>query len=222
MTLPLNNIKSIDVKLLLSIIVGFLIQFQATAQDKNHLFTNISTSFFGSGDLSGNAIGIDYHRTLWTRFGVHAGFSKATGTGDGTLRFALSLNNSEDITNLFISGNGNQVSDLASYNTYLIGANYKVTDSNKHILLASGGLNYKQIKFNSLGGVLFENIDPQGRAESVTITDTRVSAENETGFYFGLDYLYVFDNSISFGLHLAVENSDNIVSKAGLSLGFSF
>lgn len=216
------DLKSNNMKLVFTIFLGILLQFQTNAQNKNHLFTNFSYAFIGTGDLSGNAIGLDYHRTVWSRFGVHVGFSKATGSGDGTLRRALSNNSNNSIGNLTIRGNGNQLSDIAIYSTYLIGANYKVTDGQKHILLASGGLNYNQLKYNSLGGTLFENFNDQGIAGTVTITDTSVSAYDETGFYFGLDYLYVFNNSISIGLHLAVENSDNIAYKAGLSLGFSF
>ena len=73
-----------------------------------------------------------------------------------------------------------------------------------------------------MSSFLAENINNQGIAESISIESTSLTAENETGFYVGLDYLYVFDNSISIGLHLAAENSNNIVSKAGLSLGFRF
>ena len=208
-------------KLLLPIFVGLLFQFQATAQDNNHLITNVSYAFFGTGDLSGTAIGLDYHRTLFGRFGLHLGYSKATGQGDNTLQ-SIGTQNRGVLTNLSLDGNGEQASGLANYNTYLIGVNYKVADGNKHILLASGGLNYKQLKYNYLSSFLAENVNNQGVAESVSIQSTTLVAENEAGFYIGLDYLYVFDNSISLGLHFAVENSSNIVSKAGLSLGFRF
>lgn len=208
-------------KLLLSIFVGLLLQFQVTAQDNNHLLTNVSYAFFGTGDLSGTAIGLDYHRTLWSRFGLHLGYSKATGQGDNTLQ-TIGRDNRAVVTNLTFDGNGDQTSDLANYTTYLIGVNYKVADGDKHILLASGGLNYKQLQYNYLSSFLAENVNSQGLAESVSIRNTALVAEKETGFYFGLDYLYVFDNSISLGLHAAVENSDNILSKAGLSLGFRF
>jgi len=208
-------------KLLLSLFVGLLLPFQASAQNNNHLLTNVSYAFFGTGDLSGTAIGLDYHRTLWGRFGIHLGYSKATGRGDNILQ-SIGSGNIGVLNNLSLSGNDEQASDLANYNTYLIGVNYKVADGDKHILLASGGLNYKQLRYNFISGFSLQNINAQGIAESATIESTSLFAEREAGFYVGLDYLYVFDNSISLGLHLAVEDSSNIVSKAGLSLGFRF
>ena len=208
-------------KLLFAFIICVCAFFQTSAQGQNYLFTNASYAFFGTGDLSGTAIGIDYHRTLFGRFGIHAGFSKATGKGSGTLD-RIGSNNRPLVTNISFDGNADQVSDLASYNTYLLGVNYKVADGQKHTLLVAGGLNYKQLEYNYLAGFLAENVNPQGQAESVTILGNSLVAEKETGFYLGLDYLYAFENALTLGLHFSVENSSNILSKTGISLGFRF
>ena len=171
--------------------------------------------------MSGTALGVDYHRTLFGRFGVHLGFSKATGKGSSTLD-RIGSNNRPLVTNLSFDGNGDQTSDLANYNSYLLGINYKVADGQKHVLLATGGLNYKQLQYNYLSGFLAENVNPQGEAESITVLGSNLVAEKETGFYVGLDYLYAFDNALTLGLHFSVENSSNILSKTGISLGFRF
>jgi len=208
-------------KFSLSFIFCIGLFFQTTAQDQNYLLTNAAYAFFGTGDLSGTAIGVDYHRTLFGRFGLHLGFSKATGKGSGTLD-RIGSNNRPLVTNLSFDGNGDQTSDLANYNTYLLGVNYKVADGQKHVLLATGGLNYKLLQYNYLSGFIAENVNAQGQAESISVLGNNLVAEKETGFYVGLDYLYVFDNALTLGLHFSVESSSNILSKAGLSLGFSF
>lgn len=208
-------------KLLLSLIICVCAFFQTMAQGQNYLFTNASYAFFGTGDLSGTAIGVDYHGTLFGRFGIHAGFSKATGKGDNTLSNIGTINRAV-ITNLSFDGSADHVSDLASYSTYLLGINYKVADGQKHTLLVAGGLNYKQLEYNYLAGFLAENVNAQGQAESITIIGNSLVAEKETGFYLGLDYLYAFENALTLGLHFSVENSSNILSKTGISLGFRF
>ena len=206
-------------KLVQLICLCLLVQFSSKAQDQNYLSTNISYTFFGTGDLQGTAIGLDYHRTLWKRLGFHLGYSKATGQED---RLNLIRNNQDVISNAIFIGNDNNASDLANYQTYLVGLNYKITAGARQTLFVSGGLNYKTLTYNYIGAVLFENIDPQGNAEQATILDYQFLAEKEVGIYGGLDYLFVFDNSVSLGLHFVVENSSNILTKAGLSIGFRF
>lgn len=207
-------------KVVFSFLFFLTLSFQIFAQEQNHLFTNVSFGFFGTGDLKGTAIGMDYHRTLLVRFGVHLGYSKTTGSGEGTLG-NINNENRQFIDNLLFDGSSEFAGDIANYDTYLIGINYKVADGSKHILLASAGLNYKNIKYNYLSGFrVEENLD--GSIEAISIIGNNLVAETEVGFYGGLDYLYVFDNSISLGIHLAVENSSNILSKAGLSIGFRF
>ena len=208
-------------KFSLSFIFCISLCFQTIAQDQNYLFTNASYAFFGTGDLSGTAIGLDYHRTLFSRFGIHLGFSKATGKGSGTLD-RIGSNNRPLVTNLSFDGNADQTSDLANYNTYLLGVNYKVADGQKHTLLVAGGLNYKQLQYNYLSGFIAENVNGQGQAESITVLGSNLVAEKETGFYVNLDYLYAFENNLTLGLHFSVENSSNILSKTGISLGFRF
>ena len=223
-----NRINSIhlskklpDMKLLYTIVICSFFQFQTIAQDQNLLFTNVSYAFFGTGDLSGTAIGLDYHRSIWNRLGVHLGFSKATGKGDNTLR-QIGENNQNAITNITFTGDGDHVSDLANYTTALLGINYKVVDQTGQVLLVNTGLNYKQFQYNYLAGYLAENINGQGVAEQITIQSTALVADKETGIYFGLDYLYVLNNSLTIGIHGVVENSSNILSKAGLSIGYRF
>jgi len=204
-------------KFLLSFIFCIGLFFQTTAQNKNYLSTNVSYAFFGTGDLSGTAIGLDYHRSLFGRFGIHAGYSKATGKGNSNL-FGLNPNNAIG-TNLEFNGNGSPSSNLANYQTFLLGVNYKVADGKRNVLLASVGANYKDIQNIYISNSTRTSIEGMTTLEVQNII---LNAEKEVGLYFGLDYLYVFNNSITLGLHLAVENSSNIVSKTGLSLGFSF
>jgi len=94
-----------------------------------------------------------------------------------------------------------------------------VTDGRKNVLLASVGANYKDIQNIYISSSTRTSIEGLTTLEVQNII---LNAEKEVGLYVGLDYLYVFNNSITLGLHLAVENSANILSKTGLSIGFNF
>lgn len=204
-------------KIFLPFLLCITLHFQTTAQDQNYLFTNFSCAFFGTGDLSGTALGIDYHRTVFNRFGIHVGYSKADGRGDNNL-FGVDLTDTE-VPDLFFEGNGTPSSNLASYQTLMLGLNYALVDNQKSVFLVSVGGNFKNIQNN----YLLTSLRGTGTGESIlTIENNRLLAENEVGIYGGVDYLYVLDNSMTLGLHVAVENSDNILSKMGMSVGFRF
>ncbi|MEM6316236.1 MAG: hypothetical protein AAF960_01120 [Bacteroidota bacterium] len=85
--------------------------------------------------------------------------------------------------------------------------------------MVSADANYKNIQNSYLISGLLSN----GQGNSLLMYDrTILNAQREIGWYVGLDYLYLLDNAFSLGIHLSVENSSNILSKVGVSIGYNF
>jgi len=188
------------------------------AQENNYLFTNVSYTFFGTGDLQGSSVGIDYHRTIWKRFGLNVGFSRTSGSGKNNSIFSTpSL-----ISNASFTGDSGFADGIAVYNTYILGATYKVSDGRNQVLFATFGLNYKNLKYNYIGITRFDNVDPSGVSQEISIRSYNFVSDKEMGLYGALNYHFYVTPTVSFGLHLAVENSPNMLSKLGLAVGYRF
>jgi len=205
-------------KNLILVIFSLFVSNQMFAQQKNYVLTNYSFSFMGTGDIRGSAIGIDYHRNLKGRFGVHLGVSKASG-GSNFLLFPDSENFRNGTSNVTIQGTGTS-DNIAQYNSYMAGLSYKVADGEKQVLLVGLGLNHKRFKqsYIDLVTTSFDsNSEPIIMAEQFTLVN-----ENEWHGYLSIAYHYYVADNFSLGLHLSVEPGANIISKAGLALGYRF
>lgn len=195
----------------LMVIIFSFVSYSSDAQEagsKNYLLSNISYSFFGSGDLSGSAIGITYHRMFLDKFGANISYSKATARG-GRINFTQN----DSIRNVIIDGNS-AAFEVASYHSANIGLTYRTTAGERHALLAGAGLNYKSLIDNYLYSI-------QNNNHTVTIGNYYYSSK-EIGFHVSLDYLFFVAKDFAIGIHGAMEISPNILSNAGISLGYRF
>jgi len=197
----------------LPIILLSLLTYSSNAQEansKNYVLSNISYAFFGTGDVSGSAIGVAYHHMFFDKFGANISYSKATAHSSGLLDFY------EDYTIENVNTSGENIAfNVSLYNSANVGLTYRVTANSRHELLAGAGLNYKSLKYNYPSFV--------GQSEDVlTIYNYDYNSSREAGFYVSLDYLFFVTESFSVGIHGAYENTPNVVTSAGLSLGCRF
>ncbi len=194
-----------------TVIIFSFVSYSSDAQEadsKNYLLSNISYSFFGSGDLSGSAIGITYHRMFLDKFGANISYSKATAQG-GRAYFTQN----DSIPNVIIDGSS-PAFEIALYHSANIGLTYRTTAGERHALLAGAGLNYKSLIDNYIYNIQ--------NSEHASTIENYYHSSKEVGFHVSLDYLFFVAKDFAIGIHGAMEISPNILSNAGISLGYRF
>lgn len=198
------------------VLLSITINAQTTNVDaKNYVLTNVSYAFFGTGDLSGSSLGINYHRMITNRFGLNAGYSKASGNGSGIINLIDGYRLRE------VNTTGENIAfETGNYNSLNLGLTYKILNGTHQNLLLGGGLNYKSLHYNYVNSAYFES-QPDGTTD-VYITGTEYNNEKEIGYFISVDYLVFFKSGFGLGVHASVENSDNILSKVGASLAYKF
>jgi len=65
-------------------------------------------------------------------------------------------------------------------------------------------------------------VDPSGNSQEISIRSYNFVSDKEVGLYGALNYHFYVTPTVSFGIHVAVENGGNILSKLGLAVGYRF
>lgn len=181
-------------------------------QSDQYLSTSYGFAFFGSGDLGGTSLGVNYARILYKRLGVHGGLLKSTGSGnflpEGT------------VINVSRVGS-NTSSNIATYNTVNLGVVYRATDGTKQSLFLKGGVSYNSIRNNRVDSFgTPRDIDiPDGSIEVFSYSLVRAT---NIALHIMIDYQQYIDDNFFLGLHLASYPGEDIHSHAGVSLGLRF
>ncbi len=189
----------------------------AAQTQKNIVLTDFSFSFLGTGDVRATSIGINYHRFFSKRFGFNAAINKTSGRG-GDIFFGPEVSQIQ-FDNLRIISNDNVIyTSIADYTIANIGASYRVNESTNQSLIVAAGINHKWIQSSRISGN--SSIVENGR--EFIIANIEIQQERELAPYVAIDYVYYLFGDASLGIHLAVHAGGNIVSSAGLNVGFRF
>jgi len=202
-------------KLILGITLLVLFTYSSNAQEtnsKNYVLSNISYAFFGTGDISGSAVGVAYHHMFLDKFGANISYSKASAHSSDSRSFP------EDYTIENADERGNNFAfDISSYNSANIGLTYRTIANPRHELLAGAGLNYKSTKNNYPNATSYNHDD-----NTITILHYTFEGYRDIGFYISFDYLFFIKEHFSIGIHAAYENTPDVLTSVGLSLGCRF
>lgn len=187
----------------------------------NYLTTSISYSFYGTGDISGNALGISYTRMVADRFGFQVGYSKATGQSEGLLEFDnLQGNQEPPYWNIRLEGDKTFAFDMANYHSYNAGIAYRVTDGDKSTLLVAAGANFKRVRYNYINQTF--PIRESGSDRELIMIGSNFSSRSSLGFHVTLDYLFFVADDFSIGIHGSFENTEDVLTNGGISIGYRF
>jgi len=182
----------------------------AFGQSEQYVSVTYSSSFFGTGDLSGSSLGANYTRMVYSRLGVHGGVLRSTGSGN-------SLPTDSRIFNVRREGSDTK-SSIGNYNTFSIGLAYRATEGDRQSLFVKGGLSYNSIKYNTISeyGSARSPLASEGSLE--VFSYYQFSATNFS-YHIMIDYQVLIDENLFFGLYLATYPGLDIHSHAGLSFG---
>jgi hypothetical protein len=181
------------------------------------VLTDYSFSFLGTGDVTATSIGINYHRFFSKRFGFNAAISKTSGRG-GDL-FLGPGDSQIQFDNLGIVSNDNVIyTSIADYLIANIGVSYRVNESTNQSLIVAAGINHKWIQSIRING----NSSFVENGREFIIANIAIQQERELAPYVAIDYVYYLFGDASLGIHLAVHAGGNIVSSAGLNVGYRF
>ena len=187
---------------------------QQTTTHKNYATVNISYAFFGSGDLNGTAIGLDYTRMASKKFGIHFSYI----TADGSSPEFTEKYERDKLGNIELGGDAGHAVAIALYKMLNLGLAYKVSDeTDKNILFAAVGLNYKRIKDNYPS-----NVGRINGQEEVGILSYKFVSLNEIGFFISLKYLHFINEHLTIGFHAIAQPIGNTVNNVGITLGSRF
>lgn len=191
---------------------------------KNIVLTDYSFAFLGTGDVRASNIGINYHRFVTNRLGFNVALNKTSGRGGDFL--LQSEDGIIDFVNLRFQSNDDVVhTAIADYTIANIGISYRVNESTNQSLIIAAGLNHKWIQSNRISAYqsFSSNGGDLGMPQTIiTLQSFDVQQERELAPYVAIDYVYYLFGDVSLGLHLAVNAGGNIVSSAGMNIGFRF
>lgn len=194
---------------------------QMGSDARNYLTTSFSYSFFGTGDISGNALGISYTRMVASRFGVQVGYSKASGQSEGILGFENLISDQEQpYYNLRLEGDRTFAFDMANYHSYNAGLAYRVTDGETSTLIVAAGANLKRVRYNYVNQTF--PVSAEGWDEELRLIGVDFNSRSSLGFHVTLDYLFFVADDFSIGLHGSFENSEDLLTNGGISIGYRF
>jgi len=208
---------------LLIIILFSCVFYNCNAQEvpfNNYLNTNINYAFFGSGDLNGTAIGLNYVRMASKRFGIKLNYASANGNSEGRLLFDRTP---DQIINVIFEGDSGFAVSYSHYNMFNAGPVFRISDGADHIMLTSVGLNFTRAKHSYPSGTRITEDSFNTDKPEYILSGYNFSSINGIGGYVSIDYLYFIKNNFSIGFQGAIHLSTaDIVSSVGFTLGSRF